>query len=315
MSDTVRTALIFPGQGSQEAGMGRDAAENSKEAMELWKKAEKISGLPLRELYWDSGDAVAMADTRALQPALTVVNMTLWMEYASKFGSDSVCCAAGHSLGEYSALAAARVLSPEQTLEAVSIRGQLMADADPDHIGAMAAVLRLDLQQVETIVREATEDDCLNIANYNTPTQIVVSGSKPAVERVLGLAKQRKGRAILLPVSGAFHSPMLKNAAEELKKVLDRLTWNRPVFPIYCDVTGCPATDGESLHDLVSVQMTSSVRWMHIVENQWKDGVRRWIELGPKGALTRMVDPILRAVDSDAEFEARNIGSLAQMQD
>ena len=124
---TVPTAVLFPGQGSQEPGMGRDVAEASKEAMELWKKAEQISGLPLRAVYWESDDAALMADTKHLQPALTVVNVTLWQALSGKL---SPACAAGHSLGEYSALAAAGALSPESTLELVSLRGKLMEDAD-----------------------------------------------------------------------------------------------------------------------------------------------------------------------------------------
>ena len=133
---TVPTAVLFPGQGSQEPGMGRDVAEASKEAMALWKKAEQISGLPLRAVYWESDDAALMADTKHLQPALTVVNVTLWQALSGKL---SPACAAGHSLGEYSALAAAGALSPESTLELVSLRGKLMADADPDGKGGALA--------------------------------------------------------------------------------------------------------------------------------------------------------------------------------
>lgn len=147
---TVPTAVLFPGQGSQEPGMGRDVAEASKEAMELWKKAEQISGLPLRAVYWESDDAALMADTKHLQPALTVVNVTLWQALSGKL---SPACAAGHSLGEYSALAAAGSLSPESALELVSLRGKLMADADPDGKGGMAAILKLNREAVNEIAR------------------------------------------------------------------------------------------------------------------------------------------------------------------
>ena len=195
---TVPTAVLFPGQGSQEPGMGRDVAEASKEAMELWKKAEQISGLPLRAVYWESDDAAL------LQPALTVVNVTLWQALSGKL---SPACAAGHSLGEYSALAAAGALSPESTLELVSLRGKLMADADPDGKGGM-------VNEIAKAAAEAT-GEILIVANHNTPAQFVISGTKAAVEAALPLVKEKKGRAVPLPVSGAFHSPLMDTAAQE----------------------------------------------------------------------------------------------------
>ena len=263
---TVPTAVLFPGQGSQEPGMGRDVAEASKEAMELWKKAEQISGLPLRAVYWESDDAALMADTKYLQPALTVVNVTLWQALSGKL---SPACAAGHSLGEYSALAAAGALSPESTLELVSLRGKLMADADPDGKGGMAAILKLNREAVNEIAKAAAEatGEILIVANHNTPAQFVISGTKAAVEAALPLVKEKKGRAVPLPVSGAFHSPLMDTAAQELAKALNKMTWSRPRFPVYSNVTGKAVTDGESLRELATVQMISSVLW---ICQRWK---------------------------------------------
>ena len=305
-------ALLFPGQGSQESGMGRDAAEAMPEAMELWKKAERASGRPLREMYWESGDDALMADTRTLQPALTVVNLSLWMALAAKVRP---ACAAGHSLGEYSALAAAGVLDADAVLELVCLRGRLMAEADPDGRGGMAAVLKLSREVVEDVAASvaAATGEVLRVANYNTPGQFVLSGSKAAVEAALPVVKERKGRALPLPVSGAFHSPLMAPAANELNKALGRLTWSKPRFPVYSNVTGRAVSDGESLRELASRQMISSVLWIDTVANQYRDGVRHWIELGPKGVLSRMVKPIVDEAGTD-EIRVDSLGSLEAVQ-
>lgn len=306
---TSSTAILFPGQGSQESGMGRDIAEASGEAMALWKKAEQISGLPLRAVYWESEDAQLMADTRHLQPALTVVDVTLWQALSHKL---TPACAAGHSLGEYSALAASGVLSPEATLELVSLRGKLMADADPEGRGAMAAILKLDRETVARITEETASatGETLIVANHNTPAQFVISGTKQAVEAALPLVKEQKGRAVPLPVSGAFHSPLMEAAARELARVIGRMTWSRPRFPVYSNVTGKAVPDGESLKELAKVQMVSSVLWIDTIANQWHDGVRTWVEVGPKGTLSRMVKPILDAIPADGEASITAVGSL-----
>lgn len=290
-------AVLFPGQGSQESGMGRALAEQSAEAMDFWKKAERISGLPLREIYWD-GDDAAMADTRALQPALTVVTLNIWRQLAPRCTPGAV---AGHSLGEYSALAAANVINADAVLELTALRGRLMADADPEGRGAMAAVLKIPQHELQALVdqtREATEDVVL-IANYNTPGQLVVSGARPAVDHLLGLVKANKGRAIPLKVSGAFHSPLMEDAAREMRNALKKVVWQRPRFAVYCNVHGRAVTDGESLRECMLDQMTSSVQWVETIRWQWRDGIRHWVEAGPKAVLSKMVAPCLDGVIPD----------------
>ena len=224
----------------------------------------------------------------------------------------SPACAAGHSLGEYSALAAAGALSPESTLELVSLRGKLMADADPDGKGGMAAILKLNREAVNEIAKAAAEatGEILIVANHNTPAQFVISGTKAAVEAALPLVKEKKGRAVPLPVSGAFHSPLMDTAAQELAKALNKMTWSRPRFPVYSNVTGKAVTDGESLRELATVQMISSVLWIDTIANQWHDGIRSWVEVGPKGTLSRMVKPILDAVPVEEEVAITAVGSL-----
>jgi [acyl-carrier-protein] S-malonyltransferase len=296
-------ALLFPGQGSQEPGMGRDAAEALPSAMELWKKAERISAAPLRELYWESGDERLMADTGNLQPALTVVNLSLWLAVASRVRP---ACAAGHSLGEYSALAAAGVLAIDDVLSLVCLRGRLMAEADPEGRGGMAAVLKLSRTEVEELAAgvAAATGEVLCVANYNTPAQFVLSGTKAAIAVALAAVRERKGRGVPLAVSGAFHTPLLETAAGKFAGALRAMTWSAPRFAVYSNVTGAPVTDGESLRELAARQMTSPVLWLDGIAGQYRAGVRHWVEVGPGGVLSRMIPPILAPVSAPASEKA-----------
>jgi [acyl-carrier-protein] S-malonyltransferase len=274
--------------------MGRDLAEHWSEAMDLWKKAERTSGLPLREIYWD-GDENAMAATRNLQPALTVVNMNLWCFLAEKLSPAAV---AGHSLGEFAALFAARVLPMDSVLELVCLRGRLMDEAT-NQDGRMAAILKLDQTTVEELVAAAAglTGQEIRIANYNTPGQFVISGHAQAVDHVCAGVKPLKGRALVLPVSNAFHSPYMREAGDELAKQMDKLDWHDPRIPVYLNVTAKPQADGQALKATVKQQMTSSVYWTQTIENQYADGMRSFLELGPKGALSRMIGQILKDRD------------------
>ena len=305
-------SIVFPGQGSQEPGMGRDLAEHSAEAMELWKKAERQSGLPLREIYWD-GDESAMAATRNLQPALTVVNMNLWMHLADRLSPAGV---AGHSLGEFSALFAARVLSAEQLLELVCLRGKLMDDVVNED-GGMAAILKLKEEQVQELVDSAASatGQEIRIANYNTPGQFVVSGHAQAVDHVCAGAKPLKGRAMPLPVSNAFHSPYMAEAAADLAGYMDKLDWKDPKTPVYLNVTARPEPDAAALKEVMKRQMTSSVLWIQTIENQYADGMRSFVELGPKGALSRMISQILKGHDGVRSLSVSTLEQSAAMED
>lgn len=313
MEHTGLTGLLFPGQGSQEMGMGRDLAETCKESMELWKKAEKICGAPLRNIYWD-GDEATMARTEYLQPALTVVNVSFWTKLAARFACLAPApCLAGHSLGEYSALAAAEVLPLDRILELVALRGKLMAAADPHGAGKMVAVLKLDRGQVEEIVvaaRAGTQAEIL-IANYNSPAQFVISGAAAAVDACNPLVRERKGRAVPLPVSGAFHSPLMAEANRELAGYMAKLDWKKAKYPIYCNASGAACSDADRLKELMARQMTSSVQWIDIIAAQWDAGVRTWYEIGPKSVLTRLLKANL---DGRAEvWEGHSIASLEQI--
>jgi len=282
--------------------MGKALAETDAAAMELWTLAEKHSGLPLREIYWD-GDDAAMADTKNLQPAMTAVNLGLWYHLKKRL---SPAAAAGHSLGEYAALTAAGVIEPAEALALVSLRGRLMAEeGGPD--GKMAAVLKLTLTQVEDMVAAAAADtgQILVVANYNSPGQFVISGHATAVEAAAALAKDAKGRAIPLAVSGAFHSPMMDAPAKKLVRAMQGVSWRTPAFPVYMNVSGAAETDLGTIKDLAERQMTSQVRWLQAMEAMWRFGVRSFVELGPKGVLAKLAKACLPA---EAGAEAQIIG-------
>ncbi|SBW09055.1 Malonyl CoA-acyl carrier protein transacylase [uncultured delta proteobacterium] len=302
------TAILFPGQGSQESGMGRDLAEASREAMDTWKQAERASGLELRAIYWEGEDG-AMADTRALQPALTVVNLNLWRVLSGKI---TPAATAGHSLGEYSSLAAAGVLGVDAVLELVALRGRLMAEADPEGKGTMAAMLKISLADAESAVADVASatGEMIGIANYNTPGQYVASGTKAAIAALQEAVKARKGRALPLPVSGAFHSPLMKEAATEMAKALEKTSWSPAKFAVYPNVTGRATTDQRELKSLLLDQMTSSVRWIDTISSQYADGVRRFVECGPKGVLSKMVKPILDAQPSAPAPESYSVATV-----
>ena len=288
------TTILFPGQGSQVKDMGRALAEADEDYMYWWQRAETVSRLPLREIYW-GGDDRDMADTAALQPALTVANMTLWIFAEKRIKAD---CFAGHSLGEYSALAAARVLEMDEVLELVSLRGRLMAEAGGEGQG-MSALLKLDREAVEAVVEAAREQtgEALIVANYNTPAQYVISGMRPALDAAAELAKERKGRAIPLPVSGAFHSPLIAEAAAELKTQLAKAHWRAPKGAVYFNATAATEADPDAVAAIMAGQMTSSVRWTEINQAQYEDGARTFYEVGPKGVLAKMLGQNLKGLE------------------
>ena len=300
-------AILFPGQRSQEKGMGRDAAEAKPEIMALWERAEKASGLALRGIFWEGSEA-EMADTRALQPALSVVNLSLWLLRGKDLAP---LAAAGHSLGEFSALAAAGALGIEDALDAVCLRGRLMAEAaSPDQ--GMTALVKLSREAVEGIVdaARAAAGAPLVLANLNSPAQYVLSGEKRALAAAAELAKEKKGRAIALAVSGAFHSPLVREAADEFATFLKKLSWSAPKFPVFCNATAAAESDPAKIAANMCGQMTSPVRWQETIENLWGLGARRFVEFGPKGVLTKLLKANLEG--RTEPWEARNIAALAE---
>ncbi len=291
-----QSAILFPGQGSQTSGMGKSHAEKNSDIMDLWKKAEKYSSLPLREIYWESADETLMANTKNLQPALTATNLGAWLEHKNKV---TPCAFAGHSLGEFSALAASKVLSFDDVFQLVSLRGKLMDSVDPNKEGTMYVVLRLSADEIEPTCKLVSEESgrVVKIANYNTPKQFAISGHRDAVEAVVDRLKPQKAKAIPLAVSGAFHTQLMSEINSEFAKELEKYSWSEPICPIYCNVNAEGITEAKRMLNIMKKQMVSSVLWTQIITNIHNTGTKDFAEVGPKGVLIRMIPHIL----SDSE--------------
>ncbi|PTN35066.1 ACP S-malonyltransferase [Desulfonatronum sp. SC1] len=307
---TSKIVVVFPGQGSQEPGMGRDVAERFPEVMELWRRTEKAAGAPLREIYWDGAEQ-DMARTRYLQPAMTATTLGLWIVGHERLQAEAL---AGHSLGEFAALAAARILEIPVVLELTALRGRLMDEVGEAQGGKMAAVLKLSQEVVQEIVDTARGESGqeLRIANHNSPAQFVISGTADLVDQAAALVKERKGRAVPLAVSGAFHSSLMAEPAKEFAGALKKLDWRTPRIPVYFNVTAAVESDPARIQTLVAKQMTSSVLWTQGVQAQWADGGRTWIELGPKGVLSRLAGAIL--AKKDEPWEAKSVPGLEALE-
>jgi [acyl-carrier-protein] S-malonyltransferase len=277
------TAFLFPGQGSQYAGMGQDLADRFPEARARFEAADAQLGFGLSTLMFGAGAeaAEALKQTEVTQPALYVHSLAA-MAVLERRGllPDMV---AGHSLGEYSALAAAGAISFEDGLRVVRLRGQLMAEAGERRPGTMGAVLGMDDAVLEDVCRTVTDAGAglVQPANYNAPGQVVISGDLDAVSRALELASERGAqRVVPLSVSGAFHSPLMGHARDGLAEALERLPIQAPRCPVYLNVTPDPTTDPEEIRARLLEQLMSPVRWAQLLQNMHADGATLFVEVG-----------------------------------
>lgn len=277
-------ALLFPGQGSQHVGMGRELASTHEAARRVFEEADEILGLDLSRIAWEGPDD-ELTETRNAQPAILTHSVAVHRVVEAELGP--VALAAGHSLGEYSAHVAAGTLSFADALEAVRLRGELMFRAGEDRPGTMAAILGLGEEEVEAICREASDGGATCVpANFNSDGQVVVSGDVEGVSRTMELARDAGAkRAIELNVSGAFHSPLMEPAEEGLRERLEGLTFSDPGFPVVSNVSAEPVSDGEEARKLLIRQLTSPVRWTASIRAMVAGGVERFIELGPGNVL------------------------------
>lgn len=279
-------AILFPGQGSQHVGMGSDRYRSSQTFQRRLDQANEAVGFDLKERMFD-GPADELTRTEVTQPAIFVHSVALFE--TEELVADRM---AGHSLGECSALVASGALTFEEGLELVILRGQLMQSAADASKGTMAAIIGMDDEIVEAICDEATDQTFKPVvaANYNSPGQIVISGDVKAVEAAVELAKGRGCRlAKLLPVGGAFHSPLMEPAAREFGKKLETLTFRKPNCPVYCNVTAESTKNPEELQMNLYRQLTSPVRWTQTMKEMELDGTTEWMEVGPGKVLQGLV--------------------------
>lgn len=309
-------AFVFPGQGAQTIGMGKALADAYPAAKAVFDEVDEALGESLSSLIWD-GDIETLTLTQNAQPALMATSMAA-MRALEAEGVDVTRAAfvAGHSLGEYSALAAAGALSVADTARLLRTRGQAMQSAVPVGEGAMAAILGLDLDAVRAVAEEAAQGEVCQAANDNDPTQVVVSGAKAAVERAAEIAKEKGAkRAVMLPVSAPFHCALMQPAAEVMAEALAGVEIKAPAVPLVANVRAEAVTDPVLIRQLLVEQVTGSVRWRESVQYMVAQGVTEAWEIGAGKALSGMIRKIDRSVACSAVGTPEDVQKALQAGD
>lgn len=285
-----KTAFLFPGQGVQKCGMGKDFYENSSQAAKLFEKASEALGLDMKALCFEEN--ARLDQTEYTQAALVTTYLAMCRELESRGVKPDIT--AGLSLGEYAAIAVAGAMSDLDAIRLVRKRGMLMQNTVPAGEGAMCAILALDEKKIEEVLNEIPD---VTIANYNCPGQIVITGKTAAVEMAAARLKEAGARrTLMLNVSGPFHSPMLEPAGAALRQELEQVTFQKLQIPYVTNVNACEITDASEIPELLVRQMYSPVRWMQSMEYMLKNGVDTFVEIGPGKTLEGFLKKINRNV-------------------
>jgi [acyl-carrier-protein] S-malonyltransferase len=303
-------AVVFPGQGSQDVGMGKALAEAFPSARAVFDEVDEALGQKLSTVMWE-GPKETLTLTENAQPALMAVSMAVMRVLEKEKGislADKVKFVAGHSLGEYSALAAAGAFSLADTARLLRLRGQAMQKAVPVGVGAMAALLGVGIEAAEKVAAEAAQGDVCQVANDNDPTQIVLSGHKSAIDRVAEIGKKYGvRRAVPLPVSAPFHCALMQPAADAMAEALAQVTIHKPVVPLIANVLAEPISDPEEIKRRLVEQVTGTVRWRESVAAMADNGVTDFYEIGSGKVLAGLVKRIA------ATANAQSIGTPADI--
>jgi [acyl-carrier-protein] S-malonyltransferase len=286
-------AFVFPGQGSQYVGMGKDLWERNRTAREFFESADRLLNYNLSEVFLE-GPEEELRQTKNTQPAIFLHSLAL----SNLLRDERAIAAAGHSLGEYTALVYAGAITFEDGLQLVRLRGELMQKACDEWPGTMAAIIGLDPKVIREICQIAGKDGIVQAANYNSPGQVVISGSVSGVRKAMEVAKERGARIVKeLVVSGAFHSPLMGSAAEQLKDAIERTPIREARVPVYANATGTPIRKPDDVRAALAQQLTSAVQWEESIRNMVADGVSKFIEVGPG----KVLQGLIKRISSEAE--------------